>query len=244
MGGFIGAIAGYLGSLMVTQRMALMGGALGHLTLPGVSLALLYGFDVSIGALIFLIGGTILIWLLEQRTKLPIEALTAVVFATSVAIAFLFLPEKETQTALLGDITKISNYAVLITIIISSTIFLILQRLFPRLVLAGISEDLAHVEGINIKKQNFIYLACIAMVIALGVRIVGGLMTAALVSIPASSSKNLSQSLFTYAYLSLGLGCLSCIIGILISIISNISAGPLIIITNGIIFLLSLFFKR
>ncbi|MFC1894718.1 metal ABC transporter permease [Candidatus Dependentiae bacterium] len=49
----VGSCAGYIGSLMVTKRMALMGGALGHLTLPGITIALIYNFDVSIGALLF-----------------------------------------------------------------------------------------------------------------------------------------------------------------------------------------------
>jgi len=97
MGACIGGIAGYLGSLMVTKRMALMAGALGHLTLPGVSLGLLYGFDVSIGALIFLTLGIFVIWLLQQWTKLPLEALTAVVFASSLAVAFLFLQLQNSQ---------------------------------------------------------------------------------------------------------------------------------------------------
>ena len=80
LAGTIGAIAGYLGSLMLSKRMALMGGALGHLILPGVALALLYDFDVSIGAALFLAFGVLIIWLLEQKTRLHLEALTAVVF--------------------------------------------------------------------------------------------------------------------------------------------------------------------
>ena len=57
LGFFVGGIAGYLGSLMLTKRMALVGGALGHLALPGVSLALLYHFDVGLGAFLFLFFG-------------------------------------------------------------------------------------------------------------------------------------------------------------------------------------------
>ena len=66
---------------MVTKRMALMAGALGHLTMPGIALAMIYNFDVSLGALFFLFFGIILIWFFEQKTQLPAEALTAVVFA-------------------------------------------------------------------------------------------------------------------------------------------------------------------
>ena len=54
---FIGGVAGYLGSLMLTKRMALVGDALGHVALPGMGLALLFGFNVSFGAFLFLLLG-------------------------------------------------------------------------------------------------------------------------------------------------------------------------------------------
>ena len=54
---FIGRAAGYLGSLMLTKRMALVGDALGHVALPGMGLALLFGLDVSFGAFLFLLLG-------------------------------------------------------------------------------------------------------------------------------------------------------------------------------------------
>jgi len=242
--GSIGGIAGYIGSLMVTKRMSLMGGSLGHLTLPGIVLALMYGFDVSLGALLFLSMGVILIWFFELRTKLPLEALTAVVFASSVAVAFLFLPEEHTYPALIGDISQISPLIVTISAISCIIVFLIIRKIFPKIMLSTISEDLAKSEGINVKKYNLLYLACIALTVALGVRIVGGLMTAALVAIPASTSRNLSKNLKQYAYFGMLFGVLSCIIGVITSSITGFSAGPLIIVANTIFFLLSLIFKR
>lgn len=242
MGACIGGIAGYLGSLMVTKRMALMGGALGHLTLPGVSLGLLYGFDVSLGALLFLSFGIFIIWLLEQQTHLPLEALTAVVFASSLAVAFLFLPEKEAYTALIGDVSHVPLMAIMISIALSLIIFFIIRIIMPRLVLASISTDLATIEGYHVAGVTLIYLICIALVVAIGVRIVGGLMTAALVSIPACTSSNISKNLRRYSYTSLLIGALSCLSGILLSLITTFPAGPLIIIISGILFLVSLIF--
>jgi zinc transport system permease protein len=66
-----------------------------------------------------------------------------------------------------------------------------------------------------VEKNNFIFLACIALTVALGVRVVGGLLTAALVAIPASTSRNLSQNLFQYSYGGMILGSLAGILGIL-----------------------------
>lgn len=242
--GFIGGVAGYIGSLMVTKRMSLMGGSLGHLTLPGITLALIYGFDISIGALLFLGMGIVLIWLFELRTKLPLEALTAVVFASSVAVAFLFLPEEHTYQALIGDVSQVSPIVVIVSVISCLLVFMVTRKIFPKIILSTISEDLARSEGVSVKKYNLVYLGCIALTVALGVRIVGGLMTAALVAIPASTSRNVSRDLKQYAYLGMLFGVLSCIIGVLTSSVTGVSAGPLIIIANAVFFLASLFFKK
>ena len=241
---FIGGVAGYLGTLMLSKRMALVAGPLGHLTLPGVALALIYGFDVSLGAFPFVILGIILIWLFEIKTKLPMEALTAIVFALGVATAFLFLPMEKAERALVGDITKVSLNEVIITVILCLLIFFLVKKIYPKMVLINISEDLAKAEGIDVKKYNFLYLFCIAIIVALGVKMVGGLLTAALVAIPAASSRNLSKNLFQYTLLATIFGIISSVLGILLFKITSLPAGPLIIITSSLIFLISTIFKK
>ncbi len=241
LSGTIGAIAGYLGSLMLSKRMALMGGALGHLTLPGVALALLYDFDVSIGATLFLAFGVLLIWLLEQKTKLHLEALTAVVFSASLATAFLFLPKEEIDIALLGDVSQISSITVLVTVIISIALFFTVKKIYSSMVLASISSDLAQTSGVNLKLNNALYLICIAVTVALGVRIVGGLMTAALLAIPACTAKNISSNLSQYTVISTIAGGLACVLGVIAYAITDVPAGPLIIIASALLFLISVF---
>ena len=239
----VGAVSGYLGSLMLSKRMALMGGALGHLTLPGVALALLYDFDVSLGAALFLGLGALMIGYLERKTGLHLEALTAVVFSTSLATAFLFLPEEETDIALLGDVSRISSTAVLITLLLSLLLYRVIKAIYSDMILTSISPDLAQTQGINLKLNNTIYLICIAVTVALGVRIVGGLMTAALLAIPACTAKNISSSLSHYSVISALAGALACILGIIAYAVTGIAAGPLIIIASALLFLISVLKK-
>jgi ABC-type Mn2+/Zn2+ transport system permease subunit len=241
---FIGGISGFLGTLMLQKRMALVAGPLGHLALPGIALALLYGFNVSLGAFPFIILGIILIWLFELRTKLPMEVLTAVVFASGVAISFLFLPIKQAEAALIGDISRVSFWEAVISVIFSIFLFFIVRKIFPKMTLINISEDLAKVEGIDVKKYNFLYLGCIAIIVALGVKLVGGLLTAALVAIPAATARNLSKNIKEYSFLALFLGIFSAVLGILFFKFFQFPAGPMIILTSAFFFLLSLIFKR
>jgi len=241
---FIGGATGYLGSLMLTKRMALVGDALGHVALPGMGLALLLGLDVSFGAFVFLLLGIFLIWLFEIRTSMPTEALVGVVFVASLAIGFLIVPEPELLEALFGDISEISFIMALASAIFSILIFLAINRIYPNMILANISDDLARSEGIKTKKQNFIYLLSIAAMVALGVKVVGSLLVGALVIIPAATARNLSKNLKQYYLGSIIFGVLSCFFGILLFKFIGFSAGPLIILTSTFFFLISLIFKR
>ncbi|VEG92121.1 metal ABC transporter permease [Legionella spiritensis] len=241
---FIGGISGYLGSLLLSKRMALVAGPLGHLSLPGIAIAILLGFNVALGAFPFVFLGVVLIWLLEIKTKLPMEALTAVVFASGVAIAFLFLPIEQAESALVGDITQINYFDTVLSSLIAIVLFLIIQFIYPKMVLINISEDLARSEGISVKKYNFLYLVLIAITVAMGVQMVGGLLTAALVAIPPASARNFSRNLTEYRNISLLIGSVSSCIGVLFFKLTAFPAGPLIILTSTFIFLASLFCKK
>jgi zinc transport system permease protein len=159
------------------------------------------------------------------------------------ATAFLFLPEEETVQALIGDISQITPFAVVTTLVLSVGTFLVINRIYKKMVFVGISEDLAKVEGIDIQRFNLIYLIAIALVVAISVRVVGGLMTVAIMAIPATASRNLSKNLSQYAYGGLLFGVTASILGVLVFKFSGIPAGPAIIIVNVIFFLASFFVK-
>ena len=240
----IGAAAGYLGSLMLSRRMALVAGPLGHLTLPGIALAMIYGFDVSLGAFPFVILGIVLIWLLEMKTKLPMEALTAVVFSSSVAAAFLFLPIAQAETALVGDIAKAGPGDTAISVVASLFILAAARNSYRTLTLVNISEELAVSEGVHVRRVNLLYLLLIAIIVALGVKVVGGLLTAALVAIPPAAARNVSRNMRQYALGSLGVGAASAALGVILFEVTRLPAGPLIILVNTLIFLFTLVISR
>jgi ABC-type Mn2+/Zn2+ transport system permease subunit len=241
---FIGGAAGYLGSLMIGKRMALVGDALGHIALPGIGLAFLLGFNVSFGAFVFLLLGIFLVWFLETKTSLHLEALVGVIFVVSLAVGFLIVPNEELVHSLIGDISHISFSSFLAAISFSTISVLVLYRIYPRMILANISRDLAISEKIDVKRDNFIYLLMIALVVALGIRVTGSLLVGALLIIPAASARNLSASLKEYIILSSFLGAVATLLGIVFYRILHFPAGPLIILISALLFVFSLVFKK
>ena len=159
-------------------------------------------------------------------------------------MGFLIVPEPELLEAIWGDIAKVSPVMTIVSTVFSILIFLVINRIYPKMVLANISDDLAKSEGIKIKKQNFIYLLSIEVMVALGVKIVGSLLVGALVIIPAATSRNLGRTIKEYSLGSAVLGILSCFFGGWLFKLTWLPAGPLIILTATFFFLISLFFKK
>jgi len=241
---FISGVAGYLGTLMLSKKMSVVAGPLAHLAFPGVALALIFGFNISLGVFPFVILGAILIWLLEERTKLPLENLAAIIFASGVGTALLFLPINKAEEALIGSIEKITPWKTFIVIILSLLVFYVIKRLYQKMMLMNVYEDLAVIEGINIKLYNLLYLLSIAVVVALGVYLVGGLITAALIAIPAASAKNISKGLRSYKMWAIVLGIISAIAGIFIARLAQLPTGPMVVVSSVVLFLISVIFRR
>jgi len=241
---FIGAVAGYLGTLMLSKKMSVVAGPLAHLALPGVALALIWGFSISLGAFPFVIIGAVLIWVLEKKTKLPMENLAAIIFASGVGTALLILPIGKAEEALVGNITRITPVETCITVALSILVFYCVDRIYNKMMLINVYEDLAAVEGVNISLHNLAYLLCIAIVVALGVYLVGGLITAALIAIPAASAKNISKNIFSYKAWAIAFGIISAIAGIIIAGFVRLPAGPIVILSGVVIFLISIIFHK
>ena len=241
---FISSAAAYLGTLMLSRKMSVITDPLAHLAFPGVTLALILGIEISFGIFPFIIIGALLIWLLEKRTKLPFENLSAVIFAIGVGTALVFLPIEKAEEALVGVIDNITLSETLFITLTSLTSIVLTRKIYSKIMLINIDEELATAEKINVDKYNLIYLLNIALVIGLGVYLVGGLITAALVAIPAATSRNLSKNLSSYQTMSVIFGILSSITGITTAHLTNLPTGPMIIVANAILFILSLAFSR
>jgi zinc transport system permease protein len=243
-GFFIGLASGYVGSLMVLKKMALVGDALSHVALPGLALGILFNFNPFIGAFAFLFAASAATWYLERSTELSAEAIVGVLFVLALAIGILITPEPDLLEALFGDIAKVSVYDALTAIVVSIVVIILVRWIYLRTVLTLVSEELAKSIGINVSRFNFVYLFLVALVVATGIKLVGSLLVGALVIVPAAATKNISRNLHTYSMVSGAAGIISALSGVLLSYYTGFPAGPLVVISGTVIFLIAIFWSR
>jgi len=240
----VGAASGYLGSFMVLKRMSLVGDALSHVALPGMAIAITFGINPMLGALLALTLAVIGIWYMGEKSEIYPEALVGVFFTASLAIGILITPEPELFEALFGNLEKIGFSDGLITIAAATLIFLVTAQISRQLLLGVVSEDLAKSAGIKISKVNLVYLLLVGLVVALGVKFVGTLLTGALVIVPAASAKNMAKSLIGFHFWASFIGVFSAVVGILIAKFLEIPSGPSVVLVSIAIFILSYIFKN
>ncbi len=234
-----GFAAGYLGSLMVLERMALVGDALSHVALPGLAFGILYNFNPFLGAFAFLFASAVLIWHLERITRLSFETIVGALFTLSLAIGILLIPETDLLEALFGDISQVTFLDAIVAVILSVVVMIFAKKIYDKLVLGMISEELAASIGINIAKINLLYLLLVSLIVAMSIKIVGALLVGFLVVVPAAVAKNVSSNLVKYSMLSALFGAISASSGILLSQALILPAGPLVVLSGIVIFLIA-----
>lgn len=237
--------ASLIGVLVILKKLALVSDAMSHVALPGIALALTFNFNPFFGALLFLILSVFIIVAIERRTNLASETIIGILFITALALGVIFFPQEEhaLEEALFGDISKISQTETIIIAILSFSIFFITTLLFKKFAKITLSHDLAKSEGLNVQMFHIIFFLLFVFVIALGIKFIGSLLMGALIIFPASTAKNLTKSLKGMIFVSLIIGIVTMVFGLLISYKLNFDPGPSVILVNAIIFVLSLIGK-
>lgn len=238
-----GFASGYLGSLMVLEKMALVGDALSHVALPGLALGFLFNFNPFIGGFVFLFASAVIIWHLGRVARLSFDTIVGALFTFALAIGILIIPKLELLEALFGDITNVNFLDAIVGVTVSVIAIFLTKIIYDNLVLTMISEELATSKGIDVSRTNLLYLLLVSLVVSIGIKIVGTLLVGFLVVVPAAAAKNVSSNLFRYSALSSILGAISCSSGILLSSYLELPAGPSIVLLGITIFLATILIK-
>lgn len=239
----VGAASGAIGAFIILKRMALVGDALSHVALPGIAVALAYHIDPFWGVAAFLVGAAFLVFWLEKKTTLPSEALVGLLFTTSLAIGIIAIPDTEILESLFGSFPVLPMYllgTVSVSAIAAAVLVFFCAKKFA---FRAVSSELAEASGVG-RSFDLFFLVLFAVIVALGIKLVGTLLMGALTIIPASIAKNITKSLKSYVALSTFFGAAIAFAGALIARFFHLLPGPTIVLFGIMIFLGSLFFAR
>jgi len=236
----VSVAAGLMGAFALMRRMTLAADAISHVALPGIALAILLRIDPLIGAVVALLGGAILIWVLGRRATLATETIIGVVFSAALALGALLATSDELIEALFGTTRAVSLVETVVGLVGAACVitFALLAR--DQLVVTFVSSDIARIAGIDVRRLELAFLVAFAITVALGLRYLGVLLMGSLLIIPAATARLLAHGLTSMLALSAAIAIVSTTTGTVIAQHLNQEPGPFVVLVASGCFALAL----
>ena len=250
-----GPMAGLLGTFITLRRMAFFSDAISHGAMTGITLgfALNLAKDVNSPAMqITLIVFCTLIALLMaglfERTNLHTDTVIAFSYTGSVALGVVVLSRLHSgarvlENALFGDILAASSADVGLVFALAAVIVLFLCLNMRALTLSVVHENLAKMEGFNIRRLNYLFVILIAIVVALLIRQLGALLISGILVVPPAAARVIARNFKQMLLLSTGFGLVGALLGVFSSYHLDTPTGPTIILSDVAILSLCMLFS-
>lgn len=240
----IGVLAGALGPFVLVRKMAYIGQGMSQSILGGVALGVTYGLDIYLGAALAAVVSAALIHFVRTRglaidTAIGIVAST--MFATGVAIISSSRDRRLNTTNLLfGNILGVRTSDIVLVGIVFVVAMLVLFTQYKPILAATHNVSVATAHGVRTKFVETLFSMLLAMVVVTALQVLGVLLVAATLIIPAATSM-MTFSAFRHIVLgSMALGFVFSLIGLFVSFHRNIASGPAIVLVGAAVFTLNL----
>lgn len=229
-----------LGCFVVWRRMAYFGEATAHAAILGVALALAFALPVLPAVLAAALAMAAAVSALTGRgyamdTVLGVMAHTALA-AGLVAVALLGDVRIDLMAFLFGDILAVGKSDLAMIWAGAALVLGLTVWRWSALLTATLNPDLARASGIDPRREEIGLTLALAVVVAVAIKVVGVLLIAALLVIPAAAARPLARTPEAMAAGAAALGALSALGGLWVALLLDTPTGPSIVCVAAVLF--------
>ena len=237
----MGILGGMLGSFVTLRQLSFFSHAVGHAALVGVALGVLLQINPTWMLLPFtLVFGVIVLYFID-KTDLASDSVLSIVLSGALAIGVILTSlikgyRGNLMAVLFGDILAIDTTDLILTllVLVGGSIFLL--STLRQQILLTLNPDVAQVQGVPVQLYRYVFVVLLSLAVAVAIKAVGVLLVNAFLVIPASTAKLMSHHFSRFLVMSVIVGSISSIAGIIVSGIFNFASGPSIVLVQFLIF--------
>ena len=237
----MGILGGMLGSFVTLRQLSFFSHAVGHAALVGVALGVLLQINPTWMLLPFtLVFGVIVLYFID-KTDLGSDSVLSIVLSGALAIGVILTSlikgyRGNLMAVLFGDILAIDTTDLILTllVLVGGSIFLL--STLRQQILLTLNPDVAQVQGIPVQLYRYVFVVLLSLAVAVAIKAVGVLLVNAFLVIPASTAKLMSHQFSRFLVMSVIVGSISSIAGIIVSGIFNFASGPSIVLVQFLLF--------
>ncbi|MGG7643366.1 metal ABC transporter permease [Rhodovulum sp. YNF3179] len=194
----LGLAAGPLGCFVVWRRMAYFGDATAHAAILGVALALALEISIFAGVLAVALAAAAVVAGLGGRAHSTDTLLGVVAHSTLalglVAVSLLDGVRVDLLGYLFGDILAVGRADLAVIWGGAAAVLGLLAWRWRPLLTATLNADLAFASGIDPRRERMVLTLALALVVAVAIKVVGALLIASMLIIPAAAARSFARS--------------------------------------------------
>ena len=244
VGVVLAVTAGLIGVSLVLRRKAMIGDGLSHVGFGAFAIATVIGMMPLQMALPIVILAAILILQVNQKSKVDADALIAMLSAGALAVGTLVISvvkgvNTDINNYLFGSILALDDFDVVAGVIFSLVVILFFIVKYHEIFAMTFDENFAKSIGLKTERLNTIFAILCAVVVVLGMRLVGALLISSLIIFPTVTAMQVVKSFKAVVFTSVVVSVFCMVMGIIFSYFVATPTGATIVIFNVMAFLVA-----
>jgi manganese/iron transport system permease protein len=236
----VGITCAALGVYVVHRRMAFIGDALAHTTLPGLAVAQLFVWNLSLGALAAGAATALGIGWASRREAVKEDTAIGVVFTGMFALGIFLLSwsrsYRDLSHILFGNILGVTGGDLLLIAGVAGVVLLTLLLFHKELELTSFDPKHAETIGLRPDRLRYLLLVLLSLAVVTGIQAVGVILTSALLVTPAATASMVSQRLPRVMLIGALVAVASGVVGLYVSYNLNAPSGAAMVLACTVAF--------
>ena len=250
LGSLFASIAcGIIGTYIVTRRLVFISGGITHASFGGIGIGLYSGVSPLLTAALFSILSAFGVEWLSKRSDMREDSAIAVfwTFGMAIGIIFSFLAPGFTpdlSSFLFGNILTITRTDILLLALLSIALAVFFSLFLRPIIAIAFDREFARSQRMPVVAFEYILMMFIALTIVSCLRMVGIVLAISLLTLPQMTANLFTHSFKRIICLSIALGYIGCLGGLLLSYQLQVPSGAAIIFVSILIYAAAKVYKQ
>ncbi|MEN9792948.1 MAG: hypothetical protein RL330_1026, partial [Actinomycetota bacterium] len=237
-----GALCGLLGVFVVLRGLSYIGHGLSHAVFGGAAASAVMGVNYFVGAGLWGVLSGVLIARISRRRLIGADAAIGVVTTASFALGLALLnrygqAQRSIEAVLFGSVLGVRTSDIIAVAAVSLLAVAVVTVAYRRLLFATFDPDVARVSGVRVSGMEALLMVMLSATILVTMRVIGTLLISALLVIPASTTRMLTNSFARMLWIAPVVGAASAFVGMNLSYHLDTSASATIILVGTLLFI-------
>ncbi|AZK44264.1 metal ABC transporter permease [Erysipelothrix piscisicarius] len=247
VGGLLAIIIPLIGVVVVFKRMSMIGDALSHASLSGITIGLILGFNPIVGAIALSLVAALSIEFIQKRFGKYQELAIAIIMSFGIGLSGVLLGFVKNpanfNSFLFGSIVAIGGSDNWLAILLSLIVIIVSIRYYREFFYLAFDEKSAMLSGIDTNRISLIFTILTAITVSVASRIVGALIVSSLMVIPTACAMQVSKSYRSTMLYAIGFSLSFVWAGLALSYSLNLAPGGTIVLLGVAILVLLILIK-